>query len=99
VSGLRKFVEHNLRHIRRLISGEYGNAAVVRQELAKHPDSITLLPEGKGGSIYHPSDRYIAFVDTETGEYVERQLNHREGEAEKCSVLGSKEPTLFDRGV
>src|SRR5271163_1439729 len=34
------------------------------------------------GVDYHPSDQYIAFVDTETGEYVERQLNHSEGEAE-----------------
>jgi transposase len=32
---------------------------------------------------YHPSDQYIAFVDTETGEYGERQLNHSAGEAEK----------------
>ncbi len=51
VSGLRKFVEHNLRHIRRLISGKYGNPAAVRQELAKHIESITLLPEGNGGAI------------------------------------------------
>ena len=35
------------------------------------------------GVDYHPSDQYIAFVDTETGEYGERQLNHSEGEAEK----------------
>jgi transposase len=35
------------------------------------------------GVDYHPSDQYIALVDTETGEYEERQLNHREGEAEK----------------
>src|SRR6202035_6048721 len=35
------------------------------------------------GVDYHPSDQYIAFVDTETGEYVERQLNHSDGEAEK----------------
>ena len=35
------------------------------------------------GVDYHPSDQYIAFVDTETGEYVERQLNHSAGEAEK----------------
>ncbi len=35
------------------------------------------------GVDYHPSDQYIAFVDTETGECGERQLNHREGEAEK----------------
>ena len=35
------------------------------------------------GVDYHPSDQYIALVDTETGEYEERQLNHSEGEAEK----------------
>ena len=35
------------------------------------------------GVDYHPSDQYIAFVDTETGECGERRLNHREGEAEK----------------
>jgi transposase len=35
------------------------------------------------GVDYHPSDEYIAFVDTETGEYGERQLNHSAGEAEK----------------
>ena len=51
MSGLRKFVEHNLRHIRRLITREYGNPTVVRQELAKHIESITLMPEGKAGEI------------------------------------------------
>jgi hypothetical protein len=35
------------------------------------------------GVDYHPSDQYIAFVDTEMGEYGERQLNHSDGEAEK----------------
>ncbi len=35
------------------------------------------------GVDYHPSDQYIAFVDTETGECGERQLNHRKGKAEK----------------
>ena len=35
------------------------------------------------GVDYHPSDQYIAFVDTETGEYGERQLNHSGREAEK----------------
>jgi transposase len=35
------------------------------------------------GVDYHPSDQYIAFVDTETGEYGERRLNHSAGEAEK----------------
>jgi transposase len=35
------------------------------------------------GVDYHPSDQYIAFVDTETGECDERRLNHSDGEAEK----------------
>jgi len=35
------------------------------------------------GVDYHPSDQYIALVDTETGECGERQLNHSDGEAEK----------------
>jgi transposase len=35
------------------------------------------------GVDYRPSDQYIAFVDTETGESGERRLNHSDGEAEK----------------
>ena len=35
------------------------------------------------GVDYHPSDQYIAFVDTETGESGERRLNHGDGEAER----------------
>ena len=35
------------------------------------------------GVDYHPSDQYIAFVDTETGEGDQRRLNHSDGEAEK----------------
>ncbi|MFZ0739814.1 MAG: IS110 family transposase [Candidatus Acidiferrales bacterium] len=35
------------------------------------------------GVDYHPSDQYIAFVDTQTGECGERRLNHKEGEAER----------------
>ena len=34
------------------------------------------------GCDYHPGFEQIAFVDTETGEYEERRLQHRE-EAEK----------------
>jgi len=32
---------------------------------------------------YHPSDQYLAFLDTETGECGERRLSHSNGEAEK----------------
>jgi transposase len=35
------------------------------------------------GVDYHPSDQYIAFADTETGECDERRLNHSDGEAAK----------------
>jgi transposase len=58
------------------------------------------------GVDYHPSDQYIALVDTETGEYAERQLNHSEGEAEKfyrelarrgASVPVGREATGYSR--
>ena len=58
------------------------------------------------GVDYHPSDQYIAFVDTETGECGERRLNHREGEAEKfyrelaqrgISVRAGMEATGYSR--
>src|SRR5271156_3558978 len=35
------------------------------------------------GVDYHPSDQYIAFADTETGESGERRSSHSDGEAEK----------------
>jgi transposase len=35
------------------------------------------------GVDYHPSDQYLALVDTETGEGNERRLNHSAGEAEE----------------
>jgi transposase len=58
------------------------------------------------GVDYHPSDQYIAFVDTETGECGERRLNHGEGEAEKfyrelaqrgVSVRAGMEATGYSR--
>jgi transposase len=35
------------------------------------------------GVDYHPSFQQIAFLIEETGECGERQLNHRDGEAER----------------
>ena len=35
------------------------------------------------GCDYHPSVQQIAFVDLETGETGERQLLHKDGEAER----------------
>src|ERR1700677_321175 len=43
----------------------------------KEPDMLII------GVDYHPSDQYIAFADTETGECGERRLNHDDGEAQK----------------
>jgi transposase len=43
----------------------------------KEPDMLII------GVDYHPSDQYIAFADTETGECDERRLNQTDGEAEK----------------
>src|SRR5271167_4901339 len=43
----------------------------------KEPDMLII------GVDYHPSFQQISFLDQETGEYVERQLNHSAGEAEK----------------
>src|SRR3984885_1289839 len=66
----------------------------------KEPNMIII------GVDYHPSDQYIAFVDTETGEGDERRLNHSDGEAEKFyrelaaageSVRVGMEPTGYSR--
>ena len=37
------------------------------------------------GIDYHPSFQEIAFMDQETGEYGEQQLNHSDGEAENST--------------
>jgi site-specific DNA recombinase len=49
--GLRKFVRESLAEVRELIAGKHSNPALVRQELARHIDSITLLPEGDGKTV------------------------------------------------
>jgi transposase len=35
------------------------------------------------GCDFHPSVQQIAYLNTETGEYKEQRLNHKEGEAER----------------
>jgi transposase len=60
------------------------------------------------GVDYHPSDQYIAFADTETGECGERRLHHSDGEAAKfyrelevrgVSVRMGMEATGYSRWV
>jgi hypothetical protein len=47
IVGLRKFVKESVGDIRGLLAGKHANTFRVRQELARHIDSITLLPEGE----------------------------------------------------
>jgi len=55
------------------------NPVVVRRPRLgrKEPDMIII------GVDYHPSFQQIAFMDQETGECGERELNHSDGEAER----------------
>ncbi len=47
IVGLRKFVREGVADVRELLAGKHGKPAVVRQELFRHIDAITLLPEGE----------------------------------------------------
>jgi hypothetical protein len=56
VVGLRKFVRESLADIRKLLAGEHSDPAIVKQELARHIDAITLLPGGKGDAIRYKGE-------------------------------------------
>ncbi|MGC2506629.1 MAG: hypothetical protein WA369_08215 [Candidatus Acidiferrales bacterium] len=47
IGDLRKFVREGIGDIRELLAGKRAKPAIVRQELARHIDSITLYPEGE----------------------------------------------------
>jgi site-specific DNA recombinase len=47
IVGLRKFVREGVMDIREALAGKHGKPAIVRQELFRHIDAITLLPEGE----------------------------------------------------
>ena len=69
VAGLRKFVKDGLKDIRALVAGKYGNPAAVRAELARHIESITLLPEGDGRQIrYKGSWKLLGDTDGAEGQ-------------------------------
>jgi hypothetical protein len=42
------------------------------------------------GADYHPGFQQIAFVDTDTGEFQERRLQHREEASSNCSSESSR---------
>ncbi|MGH9715633.1 MAG: recombinase family protein [Candidatus Acidiferrales bacterium] len=47
VQDLRKFVRESVAQVRELIAGQHGNPSIVRAELGRHVDAITLLPDGE----------------------------------------------------
>jgi site-specific DNA recombinase len=51
VVGLRKFVKEGMQGIRALLASKHANPFAVRQELARHIDTITLSPNGKGDAV------------------------------------------------
>ncbi len=69
VVGLRKFVKDGLKDIRAVVAGKHGNPAAVRAELARHIESITLLPEGDGRQIrYKGSWKLLGDTDGAEGQ-------------------------------
>jgi hypothetical protein len=47
------------------------------------------------GVDFHPSMQEIAFLDQETGEYVERQLNHSDGKRRSSTEKWRQEECAF----
>jgi hypothetical protein len=56
IVGLRKFVPQSVGDTRVLLAGKHANPAIIRQELARHIDSITVLPEGEGKEIRYKGE-------------------------------------------
>jgi hypothetical protein len=51
IGDLRKFVRKGVSDIRELLAGKHSQPARVRQELARHIDTITLNPDAQGDAI------------------------------------------------
>ncbi|MGO9589036.1 MAG: recombinase family protein [Candidatus Acidiferrales bacterium] len=67
VGDLRKFVKEGVADIRELLAGKHSNPARVRQELARHIDTITLLPEG-GAVRYKGSWKLLGYRECAEGQ-------------------------------
>lgn len=68
ISGLRKFVREGVSDIRELLAGKHAQPALVRQELAKHIDAITLLPDGKGNVRYKGEWKILGSANIRSAE-------------------------------
>jgi site-specific DNA recombinase len=68
IAGLRKFVRDGVSDIRELLAGKHAQPALVRQELAKHIDAITLLPDGKGNVRYKGEWKLLGSANIRSAE-------------------------------
>ena len=66
--GLRKFIREGVGDIRELLAGKHAQPALVRQELAKHIDAITLLPDGKGNVRYKGNFKLLGSANIGSAE-------------------------------
>ena len=59
VRGLRRFVTLSLADVRELLAGKHANPSRLKQELARHIDSIMLFPEGDKRITYKGTWRLL----------------------------------------
>jgi hypothetical protein len=95
VVGLRKFVRESLADVRELIAGKHANPAVVRQELARHIDSITLLPEGDGAVRYKGNWKLLGGREWCRGAELNCLRRPFQGRALPVSYLGTGTASNF----
>jgi site-specific DNA recombinase len=67
VTGLRKFVRESLVDIRELLTAKHNNTAILKRELARHIDAITLLPNGKRDIQYKGQWKLLGKSVRDTG--------------------------------
>lgn len=67
ITGLRKFVKAGVSEVRELLVGKHAKPALVRQELARHIDAITLTPDGKGDVRYKGQWKMLGNSDVNIG--------------------------------
>jgi site-specific DNA recombinase len=69
IVGLRKFVQESMQDIRVLLASKHANPAAIRQELARHIDTITLSPDGKKDSVrYKGSWKLVGYRECAEGQ-------------------------------
>jgi hypothetical protein len=77
IVGLRKFVRESLADVRALLAGKHSNPALVRQELARHIDAITLTTEGKIGISYKGRGKVLGGTECAEGRNSTERLTFK----------------------